>query len=166
MEGVRRARAVCRWIRQRIDNLQLLDDGTGPSVRDDQGQRIFMFRTNVDEMNVESIDLSGEMRQGVQFRFDLAPIEVCRRPIAGKFLDCRQWHALRFIRDRFPIWPPRRVDAPAQFGKFCLWNMHLKRTNSRLAGRLRVALVWALVFSFCAVLDFESGNPWQTVAGL
>jgi hypothetical protein len=39
MEGVRFARAVCRWIRQWIDNLQLLDDRAGPSVRDDERQR-------------------------------------------------------------------------------------------------------------------------------
>jgi len=65
MESVRRARAVCRGIDKRIDDLQLLDDRAGPSVRDDERQRILMFRTNVDEMNVEPIDLGDEVRQGV-----------------------------------------------------------------------------------------------------
>ena len=128
MEGVRCAPAICRRIGQWIDDLQLLDDRAGPSVRDDERQRIFMFRTNVNEMNVQPIDLGDELRQGVQLRLALAPIVVCR-PIAREFLHRRQRHALRFIRDRFPIRPPCRVDAPAQFGEFCFWNIHMKRTN-------------------------------------
>src|SRR5580704_656880 len=94
-----------------------------------------MFRTNVNEMNVQPIDLGDELRQGVQFRLALAPIVVCA-PIASKFLNCRKRYTLRFIRDRLPIRPPCRVDAPAQFAKFRFWNIHLKRTNSSLVGRL------------------------------
>ncbi len=104
-------------------------------MRDNQRQRIFMFRAYMNEMNVQPIDLGDELRQGIQFRFALAPIVVCR-PIAGKFLYCRQRHTLRFIRDRFPIRPPCRLDAPAQFAKFGLRNVHLKRTNIRLFGCL------------------------------
>ena len=36
-------------------------------MRDDERQRIFMFRTNVNEMNVQPVDLGDEIRQGVQF---------------------------------------------------------------------------------------------------
>ena len=98
MESVRCARAMRRGIGQRIDDLQLLDDRSGPSVRDDERQRIFMFRTNVNEMNVQPIDLGHELRQGVQSRLALAPI-VIRRPIARELLHRRELHALRFIRD-------------------------------------------------------------------
>src|SRR5918994_3668593 len=49
-----------------VRNLQLLDDRAGPSVRDDERQRIFMFRTNVNEMNVQPIDLGDEVREGLQ----------------------------------------------------------------------------------------------------
>ena len=48
-----------------IDDLQLLDDRARPPVRDDERQRIFMFRTNVNEMNVQPIDLGHEIRQEV-----------------------------------------------------------------------------------------------------
>ena len=44
IERIRRALAMRRGIRERPDNLQLLDDRTGPSVGDDQRQRIVMFR--------------------------------------------------------------------------------------------------------------------------
>ena len=85
MEGVRCAPAVCRGIGQWIDDLQLLDDRAGPSVIDDERQRVFMLRTNVDEVNVEPVDLGDELRQGVQLRLALAPV-VVRRPIARELL--------------------------------------------------------------------------------
>ena len=119
---------MCRGIGERIDNLHLLDDRAGPSVRDDERQRILMLRTNVNEMNVQPIDLGYELRQGVQPRLHLAPV-VFRRPIAREFLNRRELHALRCIRDRFSFRPFRRLNAPAQFGEFRFWNIHMKRTN-------------------------------------
>src|SRR5919112_6494708 len=93
MESIRCACAMCRGISQGIDDLQLFDGRAGPSVRDDERQRILMFRTNVDEMNVQPIDLRNELGQGVQFRFDLAPIVFCRS-IAREFLNRRELHTL------------------------------------------------------------------------
>ena len=77
---------MCRRIGQRIDNLHLFDDRARPSMRDNQRQRIFMFRTNVNEMNVQPVDIRDELRQSVQSSFDLAPIVICR-PIAREFLQ-------------------------------------------------------------------------------
>jgi hypothetical protein len=34
-------------------------------VRNDQRQRIFVFRTNVNEVNFQPVDLGHELRQGV-----------------------------------------------------------------------------------------------------
>ncbi len=62
MESVRCLAAMRRGIGQGIDDLQLLDDGAGPSVRDDERQRVFVLRTNVNEMNVDPIDLGHELR--------------------------------------------------------------------------------------------------------
>ena len=70
VEGVRRRPAVCRGIGQRIDDLQLLDDRAGPTVRDDQRQGIWEFRPNVDELNVEPVDRGHELREGIQPRLD------------------------------------------------------------------------------------------------
>ena len=114
MERVRGAPAMGGRIGQRLDDLQLLDDRAGPAVRDDERQRILMLRTNVDEMDVEPVDLGDEVRQGVQPRLDLAPV-VLGRPIARELLNRRELHALRVIRDGFPLGPSRRRDAPAQF---------------------------------------------------
>src|SRR5262245_13649338 len=120
-------------IGERIDDLQLLDDRAGPSVRDDERQRILVFRTNVNEMDVEPIDLGDELRQRVQSRLALAPV-VFGRPVARELLNGRELHALRCIRDRLPLGPPGCVDSPAQVGKFRFRNIHAKRTQRILVG--------------------------------
>ena len=60
----------------------LLDDRAGPPVRDDQRQRIFVLRTNVNEMNVLPVDLGQELRYRVELRLALAPV-VIGRPVAS-----------------------------------------------------------------------------------
>ena len=62
MERVRCARAVRRGVRERLDDLQLLDDRARPPVRDDQRQRVLVLGANVNEMNVQPIDLGNEVR--------------------------------------------------------------------------------------------------------
>ena len=89
-----------RGIGQGTDDLQLLDDRAGPAVGDDERQRILIFRTNMDEMNVETIDVGHELWQGGEPRFDLPPV-VIRLPIARELAHCRELHALRCICYQF-----------------------------------------------------------------
>ena len=131
---------MCRGIGQRIDDLHLLDDRAGPSVRDDERQRVVVLRTHVNEMNVQPIDLGDELRHGVQPRFARAPV-IRRRPIARERLNRRELDALRCIGDRFPFGPPGRVDAPPQFGEFRFRNVHVKRANRGLVSCLCAALL-------------------------
>src|ERR1700674_1654470 len=140
MESVRCACAMRRGIGQWIDDLQLLDDGAGPPVRDDEWQRIFMLRTHVNEMNIEPIDLGDEIWQRVQFRLALAPI-VIYPPIARELLHRRKLHALRFVGDRFPLGPIRSLYTPAQLPEFRLRNIPPKRTNRSLVGGLPASLL-------------------------
>jgi len=134
VERVGCAPAVRRGIGERIDDLELLDDRAWPSMRDDHRQRVLVLRADVDEVNVEPIDLGYELREGVQFRFALAPLVVLR-PVARKFLRRRKLHALRGIRDGFPIRPSCGVDAPAQFGQIRFGNVQTRKgTKSRLIG--------------------------------
>jgi hypothetical protein len=62
VEGVVGATAVRRGIRERLDDLQLLDDRARPAVIDDERQRVVMLRTNVNEVDVEAVDLGYELR--------------------------------------------------------------------------------------------------------
>ena len=78
-----------RRIRQRFDELQLLDDGARPTVGDDDGQGVLVLRTHVNEVDVETINLGDEVRHGVEARFDLAPV-VFRRPVTCELLHGRE----------------------------------------------------------------------------
>ena len=134
MESVRCARAMCRGIGQRVDDLQLLDDRAGPTVRDDKRQGICMLRTNVNEMNVEPINLGDELRQGSEPLLHLAPVVVCR-PIAREFLHRRELHALGLICDRLAVRPPRRRDASAEVDELLLRNGDMEGPDRAAAGR-------------------------------
>jgi hypothetical protein len=71
IKSVLGAPIISRRIGEWANELQLLDDRAGPSVRDDDRQCIWMFRTNVNEMNVYSIDRGDKVRQAsawIQYR--------------------------------------------------------------------------------------------------
>jgi hypothetical protein len=62
VESIRCARAVCRGVGERIDDLQLLDDRAGPAMVDDERQRVLVLGADMDEMDVEPVDLGDELR--------------------------------------------------------------------------------------------------------
>src|SRR5450631_43492 len=93
-----------------------------------------MFRTNVNEMNVEPVYLGGEWWQRVQFRLDLPPV-IVRLPIAREFLNSRELDALRWIRDRFPFRPAGRCDASAEIDERFLRKTDVEGTNGVRLGR-------------------------------
>ena len=130
VESVRRGAAMCRRIGQRIDDLQLLDDRAGPSVRDDHRQRVRMLRTHVNEMDVHPVDLGHELRQGVELRLALAPV-VVRRPVVRELLHRRQLDALRLVRDGFLLGPARGGDAAIQVGERLVREVNVKGADSR-----------------------------------
>ena len=68
MERIRRTATMRGRIGQWVDDLHLLDDRSGPSVRDDQRQRILVLRTDVEKVNVQPIDFGDELR----YEFNLA----------------------------------------------------------------------------------------------
>ena len=129
VEGVLRAASEGRGVGERADELDLLEDRAGPSVRDDDGQRARVLRTHVDEVDVEPVDLGGELGQGVELRLALAPV-IVRRPVAREVLEQRERHALRRVRDGLLLRPPRGINAPAQVVKFRFRKIHTKWMNS------------------------------------
>src|SRR5215510_3376383 len=76
-------------------------------------------------MNVQAVDLSDEIRDGIDPRFDLAPV-IFRGPIAREFLSRVELNTLRPICDRFPIRPAGRVDALTQLCKLRVRVVHIK----------------------------------------
>jgi len=150
VESVRCRRAMRRGIGQGIDNLHLLDDRAGPSVRDDERQRVVVLRTHVNEMNVQPIDFGDETAAGrstsLRTRASHTPL-----PNSARVLNRLELHTLRFIPNRFPLRPLCRLYAPAQFGKFRFRNIHTKLTNS--------GLVTAHLLSNVAIASDLSAKP-------
>src|SRR6478609_7366106 len=94
-------------------------------------------------MNVQSVDLGEEVRQGLEFCLALAPV-VIGCPITRQRLHRRKLYSLGCICHCFPFRPLCRVDAPAQFGKLGLGKIHfLKRAN-------RILVSWLLSASLCS----------------
>ena len=136
MESVRRAAAMGRRIGQWIDDLQLLDDRARPSMRDDQGQRVVMFRANVNEVNVQPVDLGNELRQRVEPRLHLPPV-VIGLPIAHELLQSRQRHALGVIVDSFLFGPPRRGQASAEIDEVLFGYIDMEGADRIIRGSRR-----------------------------
>src|SRR5262245_49692638 len=116
-------------IGQRADDLQLLDDRAGPTVIDDERQRVFMLGTNMDEVNVEPIDLGDELGQGVQFRLARSPV-VLRGPVACEFLNHSERYALRLICDGLLLGPVRGHDASAEVLQRVIGDVDVKGADS------------------------------------
>src|SRR5262245_445722 len=91
-----------------------------------------MLRTNMNEVEVETVNLRHEMRVGIDPRLDLAPVVfIC--PIVRKFLNRLELDALRIIRNRFSLWPSGFIDAAFQFDNFLLRNAYVEWANCRVA---------------------------------
>src|SRR5260370_23531328 len=102
MEGVGCTPTMGRGIGEWIDDLQLVDHRTWPSVRHDQRQGIFMLGADVDEVDVQIVDCGDEVRYGVEPRLDLAPV-IVTLPVAQNLLAGLERYALRIIGDGFLV---------------------------------------------------------------
>jgi hypothetical protein len=135
VEGVLGGAAVRGRVGQRADGLEQLDDRAGPAVGHDQRQRVLVRRLDVDEVDVHPVNLGRELRQRVQPGLTLAPV-VLGGPVAGKFLERRQLHALRPVCDQLPGRPAGRGDAPAQVSEIRFRDIQRReRSDSVVFGK-------------------------------
>jgi len=77
-----------------------------------------MLGADLNEVDVETVDRSDELRQGIQPRLNLSPVVVVR-PILGELLHGRELDALRCIADKFAARPSCGGDAPAEVDEVC-----------------------------------------------
>ena len=90
-------------------------------------------------MNLHPVDVRRELRQGVQRRFDLAPV-VIFLPMTREFAHRRELHALRCICHRFLLRPLCRGDPPAE-----VRQRFVGRTDARIwNGRIDVSAAVAV----------------------
>src|SRR5262245_49121852 len=121
---------MCCWIGERVDDLELLDDRTWPPVSDDQRQRVLVPGPDVGEMDIEPINFSYELREGIQPGLAFAPV-VVGRPMLSNGLHQRESHALRIVRDRLTLRPPGSFDPAAKVVELGVRKTDTKKSNRR-----------------------------------
>src|SRR4051794_12568781 len=136
MEGIRRAGAMCRGIGEWIDDLELLDNRAGPSVADEERQRLLMLGTDVNEMDIEPVDLGDEVGQILQSLLALAPVVVCR-PVVRECLHGGELYALRQIIDGFLVGPACGSDASTQVLEVGLGGLDCERSQHCVGSLVR-----------------------------
>src|SRR4029077_20257314 len=105
VEGFFRLAAMGRRVCQRTNDLQKLDDRSGPSMRQEDRQGILVLRSDVNEVDPEAINLRSKLRQPIQSALNSTPI-VARAPVVSEGLRLGERYPLRPIRYGFLVRPP------------------------------------------------------------
>ena len=97
-------------IDERRDHLLKFDDRAGPAMGDDQRQRRRLLRAHMQEVDVEPVDLGGELIEAVEFCLTRAPV-VAVSPIGADLPDPFQRRALAPVIDQLRLRPARAGEA-------------------------------------------------------
>src|SRR5213080_4916784 len=87
-----------------------------------------MPRPDVDEVNVETVDVRLELREGVQLRLSFSPVVVCS-PVANEFPELCQLRPLRLIWNRFAVGPARSLKSLAKITNGLVWHVRTEGPN-------------------------------------
>ena len=117
-----------RWVGERADGVEHLDDRARPAVGHDQRQRVRVLGPDVHEVDVHAVDLSGELRQRVQPGFDPPSVVLCR-PVLAQRLHRGQLHTLRAVADKLPARPARRRQPAPQIVERVFGDLHGERSD-------------------------------------
>jgi len=144
------SRGIGEW----IDDLQLsTTEPPGPAVRAGDRNAILMFRTNVNEMNVQPIAFRCELRA---MRLNFA--SILRQSYLSPNSEASEgsvdkMHALGCIRDRFPFRPLVLLMRLRQFGEFASVTV-TSETENRL-----LSFASVLPFRFATAIVCGHGIP-------
>ena len=128
VKRIARLTSVVGRVGQRLDDLVELDDRSRPPVGHHEWARCSMWRSLMDEVNVDAIDGGDELVEAVQSRLSIAPV-VLVAPIAAHVLDPGQRRALAPVVDGLGVGPPGLGEAMAQIVERVLRHVDSKRTN-------------------------------------
>jgi hypothetical protein len=121
MKGVLRPSTICGRIGKWLNHLVEFDDGSGPTVGDDQWESIGVRGTLMDEVDIESVDFGGELVKPIESRFPCPPV-VSVGPVAGEVANVIQRDALAPVVDALCFGPPRVFQAHVQVSHVVVGN--------------------------------------------
>src|SRR5262249_49817696 len=136
-----------RGIGERTDQVEHLDHRAGPAVRDDQRQGVLVFRLDVDEVDVHSVDLGRELGKRVEPLLE-PPEVVVLGPVAREFAEERDLDPLRGVLHELGGGPARRLDAATQVSYLLVRDLDAERPDPgcSLGGGAHVYLPCGIAF--------------------
>src|SRR4029077_19518518 len=136
---------------QRSNDLQELDDRPRPAMRQYDWQSILVLRSDVNEMNPETVNLAAKLWKPIQCAFNPTPI-VVGAPVFNERLCFGQRYTLGPVRYRFLVRPASIGKSLFKIVQCCLWYVDLewsdiicRRGNHELRSLVesRVGTHWA-----------------------
>ena len=97
---------MCSWIGQWLDHIPKEEDRARPTMGEDDRQRVRMFRSYVDEVNAEAIDLRAKLWELIQCLLAASPV-VIGAPVVDESTQLLEGNALRPVVSRLALRPAR-----------------------------------------------------------
>jgi hypothetical protein len=119
---------VGRRVYQRSDDLQKLDDRSRPPMRKYDWQGILVLRSDVNEVNPETVNLAAKLWKPIQCAFNPTPI-VVSAPVFSERLCLGQPYTLGPIRYRFLVRPASIGKSLLKIVQCCLWYVDLEGSD-------------------------------------
>src|SRR4029077_4496736 len=113
---------------QRSNDLQELDDRARPSMRQYDWQGILVLRSDVNEVNPETVNLAAKLWKPIQCAFNPTPI-VVGAPVFSERLCFGQRYTLGPVRYRFLVRPASSGKFPFEIGQGYLRYMYLEGSD-------------------------------------
>ncbi len=128
MKGFIGFTTVGRRVHQGTNDLHKLDDRSRPAMRQYDWQGILVLRSDVNEVNPETVNLRAKLWQPIQCALNTTPI-VASAPVFSERLCFGQRHSLRPIRYRFFVGPASIGKSLLKIVQCCLRYMDLERAD-------------------------------------
>src|SRR6266404_3551321 len=114
-----------RRVHQRLDDLQKLEDRSRPAMGEYNWQGALVLRSDVNEVNSETVNLRAKLWQPIQRALNTTPV-VAGAPVFSERLRFVQRRSLRPIGYRFLVRPAGVGKSVLEIVECCLRYMNLE----------------------------------------
>ena len=128
MKGFIGRTAVGRRVHERSDDLHKLDDRPRPTMSKYDWQGILVLRSDVNEVNPETVNLAAKLWKPIQYAFSPTPI-VVSAPVFSERMCFSQRYTLGPIRYCFLVRPTSIGKSLLKVVECCLWYVDLEGTD-------------------------------------
>ena len=125
MERIGGLTAMRHRIGQRPDDFHEFNHRARPAMRHEQRACCGVWRPDVHELDVQTVDFGDELWVRIESRLAATPV-VLGTPVLANFAGIRQRNTLAPIARGFAFWPAGLGEALCEIIEFGLWHGKLK----------------------------------------